>query len=152
MKLPVDKTYWRTELVPPYSPTEEDVDFYRRHLLPGTTLLLGCTHRLISLSTAQMDHDPWYEGSTVLVKDWRDNCETFDNMIGDGVLNFTKILTDSVLEMCSKHSKVFVARCFNRKLPNMRIADYFPEPGQFHIRPTESFHRGDDYSFHVWRF
>jgi len=151
MQLPVDKSYWRTELVPPYSPSDEDVAFYRSKLGLGTTLLLGCTHKLLPLSTAQMDHDPWYEGSTVIISDWRENDISYDNMIGDGVLNFTKELTDSVLVMCSRKTKVFVARCFNRKLAKMRIADHFPSADEFCIRPSETVAQLD-YSFHVWRF
>ena len=151
MSKPADKNYWRNELVPPYSPSEDDVAYYRQQVSSGTTLLLGCTHKLLALSTAQMDHDPWYEGSTVIVCDWRDNRQFYDNMIGDGVLNFTKELTDAVVQMASEHTKSLIVRSFNFKLPNMMIADYFPSEEDFAIRPISSFKK-DSYSFYAWRF
>jgi hypothetical protein len=55
----VGRDYWAS-LQPPLSPTEEDVEVFRRHMLDGTTLLLGCTRQLIPLSDVQMDLDPWY--------------------------------------------------------------------------------------------
>jgi len=147
----VNKEYWASDLPLPLAPSKEDVAIYRRHLQEGKTLLLGCTKQLIELSDVQMDIDPWYSSPTTIVQDWTTNTEQYTNIIGDCVSVFTKELCDEVLRMCSKHCKVFVLRSFNRKLPIMRIAAYFPEAADFEIVPTiiEPF---EDYTFYVWHF
>lgn len=55
------------ELIHPLSPNEEDVKIYNDNLLKGSVLLLGCTHKLITLSDCQMDIDPWYEEFVCLI-------------------------------------------------------------------------------------
>lgn len=146
-----DKSYWQNELPHPYAPNLYDIAVYKRYLLSGSTLLLGCTHKLLEHSDVQLDIDPWYEADTVIVGDWKHNSDTFTNIIGDGVLNFTEELTISVLEMASNHSKAFICRTFIRKLPLMQVAGYFPTSNDFHIKPsiTVGF---DDYMFNVWYF
>ena len=64
----VDKAYWGT-VEHPLAPSAGDVEVYRRNLRPGSTLLLGCTRRLIELSTDQMDADPWCETPAMIVGD-----------------------------------------------------------------------------------
>ena len=103
----MNKSYWSKELPSPYSPSISDVEIYKINIGKGSTLLLGCTHKLISISDFQMDIDPWYEAPTMIIKDWRDNETYYDNIIGDGVFNFTKELTDSVLTMCKKYCRNF---------------------------------------------
>lgn len=147
----MDNSYWAKELPHPLSPSFDDLQIYKDNLLPGTTLLFGCTHKLIPISTSQMDIDPWYKASTMIIKDWRDNTEFYDNIIGDGVLNFTKDLTDSVLESCKKNCALFLTRCFNHKLPTMKIANYFPCESDFTIRPDLTIVY-DNYNFFLWRF
>ena len=66
-------------------------------------------------------------------------------------LSFTKELADGLIEMASKHCKVFIARTFTRKLPIMRIADNFPQPEDFKIPPTKTV-EFEDYSFYIWQF
>lgn len=145
------KDYWKVCQKPPYSPSEEDVEYFRHVLKTGTTLLLGCTHALIPISTHQMDIDPWYDGPNIIVGDWRDNTKFYDNMIGDGVFNFTKELADSVLEMASRHSRTLVVRSFRERMPRMLVADYFPEHSDFSIKP--SFIMGKaHYNFFAWEF
>jgi hypothetical protein len=63
----VDKNYWASELPLPLSPSDEDVELYKKFLLKyGTTLMLGCTKKLLPLSDRQLDIDPWYVGNTVI--------------------------------------------------------------------------------------
>ena len=149
--LKADKEYWGSDFPLPLSPSDEDIILFKENMVPGMTLLLGCTKKLIPLSDRQMDIDPWYIAQTVIVQDWTTNTDDYDNIIGEGCLNFTKELADKVLIMCSKHSKVFIARTFNRKLDTMRIAAHFPKPQDFPIMPSKliSF---KDYTFYIWKF
>lgn len=146
-----DKEYWSKELIYPYCPSDENIEIYKKFLSSGETLLLGCTHKLIPITNYQMDIDPWYNASSVIVQDWTTNTKFFDNIVGDGVLNFTKELTNNVLKMCSKYSKCFVARTFNKKLPKMRIADYFPSYYDFEIKPNDVV-IFENYNFFIWNF
>lgn len=147
----VDKEYWSNEFPSPYGPSEDDVKIFSEKSIPGKTLLLGCTKKLIPITDVQMDNDPWYDGPNVITKDWLDNTDYYDNIFGDGVLNFTKDLEKAILEMASKYCKVFVCRCFNRRLEKHRIADNFPSAKEFSITPTES-KIFNDYSIHIWNF
>lgn len=147
----INKNYWSVSLPHPLSPSDGDVKIYRSHLIPGKILLLGCTHRLIEFSDHQMDIDPWYNSSTVIVGNWINNKKKYSNIIGDGVLNFTKELCDNVLNMCSKFSDVFITRSFNYKLKPMKIANHFPSENDFLIKPSE-YIKFDEYSFYIWRF
>jgi len=149
--LKADKNYWASELPRPLSPSDEDVGIFKKNMVIGTTLLLGCTKKLIPINDRQMDIDPWYVAQTVIVQEWATNTNYYDNIIGGGVLNFTKELADKVLVMCSEHCKVFIARTFNRKLDTMRIAAHFPKPQDFPIMPSKliSF---KDYTFYIWKF
>ena len=147
----INKNYWSVPLPYPLSPSEGDTEIYKNHLAQGDTLLLGCTHKLIELSDFQMDIDPWYKSPTVMVGDWINNNNKYTNIIGDGVLNFTKELCDNVLNMCSKYSDVFIARNFNYRLKLMKIANHFPNENDFIIKPNKSI-KFDEYSFHIWRF
>lgn len=147
----VDKNYWASDFQTPYGPTDEDVTFFNQNKTQGTTLLLGCTRKFIPFTDIQMDSDPWYDGPNVIVKDWLDNTDYYDNIFGDGVLNLTKELEKGILEMASKYCKVFICRCFNRRLEKHRIASNFPSSEEFSITPTES-KIFDDYSIHIWIF
>jgi hypothetical protein len=98
-----------------------------------------------------MDIDPWYEAKTVIKGDWLDNKTYYGNIIADGSLSFTKELTDGLIEMASKNCKVFITRTFTKRLPIMRIADYFPQPEDFKIPPTKTV-VFEDYSFYIWHF
>lgn len=147
-----DKEYWRIELPVPYSPSSLDVKIYKQYLLHGSVLLLGCTHKLINLSTNIMDIDPWYsDDPRVIVSDWRDNTCIYDNMIGDGVLNFNKSLCNDILNMASSCCERLIIRCFNHKLDKMVIADYFPSANDLAIEPSIKIER-KDYNFYVWKF
>lgn len=146
-----DKDYWASDIPLPLSPSDNDVDVYKENMVKGKTLMLGCTKKLISISDVQMDIDPWYEAETVIKQDWLTNDVYYDNIIGDGVLSFTKELADDIIEMASKNCKVFIARAFTKKLPIMRIADNFPQPTDFKIQPTKTI-VFEDYSFYIWEF
>jgi hypothetical protein len=147
----VDKTYWCGELPLPLSPSDKDVEVYKNYIKEGTTLMLGCTKKLIPLSDKQLDLDPWYNGDTVIVGDWTKNTDYYTNIILDGGLCFTKELCDNVIEMVSKNCEVFVSRSFRHKLDIMKIADYFPKASDFKIVPKEAIVY-DDYIFYIWRF
>jgi len=147
----MNKDYWSIELMHPYSPSHEDVNTYKNNIKKGTTLLLGCTHKLLSLSDFQMDIDPWYEAPTVIVKDWITNDKFYNNMIGDGVFNFTKDLTEKIIKMSEAYSEVLIVRCFNKKLPNMKIANYFPTENDFVLKPSKTL-KHQDYNFFIWNF
>ena len=94
-------------------------------------------------------------GKKLIVLRWgfceEDCCNVDDNIIADGSLSFTKELADGLIEMASKHCRVFIARTFTRKLPIMRIADNFPQPENFKIPPTKTV-VFEDYSFYIWQF
>ena len=47
-----------------------------------------------------------------------------------------KKLCDGVVDMASKNCKTFIARTFAQKLDIMRIADHFPQEGDFEIKPS----------------
>lgn len=147
----MNKYYWSKELPEPYCPSVNDVKIYISNLKKGKTLLLGCTHKLIPFSDVQLDIDPWYEASSVIVDDWRNNKFFYTNIIGDGVFNFTKELTDNVLHMASNYCENLVIRCFNKKLPNMKLASYFPQNEDFHIKASYSY-KSEDYNFYIWNF
>lgn len=148
----VDKTYWGSELPLPLSPSDDDVLEFKFHLKKGTTLLLGCTKKLIPLSDRQLDIDPWYEANTVIIGDWVTNKHFYTNILIDGGLCLTKDLCDSVVEMASNNCKVFIARVFDYKLDNMRIAAHFPKFDDFEIKPTYTFKTEKDYTFYIWEF
>lgn len=146
----VEKEYW-AGLLPPLAPSKEDVDLYSKYLLAGSTLLLGSTRQLIDLSDVQMDIDPQDYVPNPIKQDWAANTENYTNIVGDGVTAFTKELCDGVIEMASKHCKRLIVRSFNRKLPTMRIAAYFPGVKDFTILPS-SYIEFEDYTFYVWNF
>ena len=147
----IDKSYWSKPLPHPLSPNDKDVIYYKKNLIVGTTLFLGCTHKLLNISNFQMDVDPWYESSTVIVKNWINNKRFYTNIIGDGVFNFTKDLTDQVLSMCEKYCNNLIVRSFSEKLPNMKVANYFPSYDDFKIKPHRA-SKFKKYYFFVWKF
>ena len=147
----VDKTYWESDLLHPLSPNDLDVDLFKTFMTNGTTLLLGCTKKLIPLSNRQLDIDPWYDGDTVIVGDWVNNQHYYVNILIDGGLCFNKELCDNVVKMASKNCRNFIARTFIKKLDIMKIADYFPLEQDFEIKPTMSI-ECSSYNFYIWRF
>jgi len=147
----VNKNYWEKELIPPYSPSEGDFLVYKNNLLLGKTLLLGCTHKLIKISDIQLDIDPWYQEKSVVIGNWIDNKDFYENIIGDGVFNFTKDLTDKTLLMSSNCCKKLIVRSFKEKLPSMRIANYFPNIDDFLIKPS-NYINFEKYIFLIWNF
>lgn len=148
----VGRDYWAGAHARPLTPDEADVATYAS-LLEGskTRLLLGNTRALMPLCTAALDLEPFLEDVRVRTGDWTKNSEYFDAIFGDGVLNFTAELTAELLQMAGKHCKIFIVRSFDHHLPIMRIADYFGQPEDFEIEPSEVI-RCDDYNFFIWRF
>jgi hypothetical protein len=147
----VNKEYWASKLPHPLSPSDLDTKLFKNFMSEGSTLLLGCTRKLIPLSNRQLDIDPWYEADTVIVGDWTKNNHYYTNIIIDGGLNLTKKLCDGVVDMASKNCKTFIARTFAQKLDIMRIADHFPQEGDFEIKPSMVVPCGS-YNFFIWNF
>ena len=106
----VDKTYWGSDLPLPLSPSDSDVEIYKRYLKEGTTLMLGCTKKLLPLSDKQLDLDPWYNGETVIVGDWVNNVDFYNNIIIDGGLCFNKKLCNDIVKMASNNCEIFISR------------------------------------------
>ena len=121
-------------------------------MVGGSTLLLGCTKKLIPLSNRQLDNDPWYEAPTVIVGDWLENKHFYTNIMIDGGLNLTKELCDGIIKMASKNCKVFIARVFDYKLDTMKIAAHFPNFADFEIEPIYTFKTEKEYTFYIWEF
>jgi hypothetical protein len=146
-----DKEYWKIEQPHPYAPSHEDLNHYKKNLLQGTILLLGVTHKLLPIANNIIDIDPWYFDDRVIKADWRSNQTFYDNIIGDGVLNFTNELADGVINMASQYSKRLIVRSFAYRLDKMIIAKHFPKKSDFIIKPcaTADF---KDYYFYVWDF
>ena len=147
----IDKNYWSSNLPHPLSPSDLDVKLYQKFMGRGTTLLLGCTRKLIPLSDRQLDSDPWYDADTVIKGFWTTNEHFYTNILIDGGLCFTKELCDGILEMASKNCKIFIARTFNYKLDIMKIAAHFPKEDEFSIKPEVIIPCGT-YNFYVWEF
>ena len=147
----VDQAYWKKPLPHPYNPNLHDAKVYQYYMLHGETLLLGCTKKLLKLSDKQMDLDPWIKGPNVIKGDWIDNEDNYVNIIGDGVMNLNKKLANGILKMAKQKCKNLVVRSFRKKLPNMKVAEYFPEMKDFSITPHIARYF-DDYCFFVWRF
>ena len=147
----MNKEYWASNLPRPLSPSDLDVNLFKTFMTDGTTLLLGCTKKLIPVSNRQLDLDPWNDNSTVIIGDWCDNKHYYVNILIDGGLCFNKELCDNVVKMASKNCKNFIARTFVKKLDIMKIADYFPLEEDFEIKPTTTIECGS-YNFYIWRF
>ena len=147
----INKEYWSQDLPRPLSPDDNDVNIFKDNMIEGKTLLLGCTRKLLELSDVQIDLDPWWIGPNTITGNWLDNKDFYENILCDGSLSFTKELADGILEMASKNCKVFITRTFTRKLPIMRIADYFPQPTDFEITAQKTIVK-EDYSFYIWQF
>lgn len=145
----VDKTYWESGFVYPLCPNESNVAFFKKNLLKGSTLLLGCTRAFLEISDYQMDIDPWYEADTVIQQDWTENKAFFDNIIGDGVLNLDCDLQNKILNMAQKCCNRLMVRYFNNKLPSMRVATCFIESKDMILQPSLVKNMGD-YSFLIW--
>ncbi len=147
----LSKEYWSQDFPRPLGPSDEDVTIFKDNMISGKTLLLGCTKKLLDLSDAQIDLDPWWIGPNTITGNWLDNKDFYENILCDGGLCFTKDLTDGILQMASKNCKVFITRTFTMKLPIMKIADYFPQPTDFEIIPTKTIVK-ENYSFYIWNF
>lgn len=144
------KNYWAS-LTPPLAPSNLDVEIYKRNMIEGSTLLLGSTKQLLEICYVALDISPVYQDKKIIVGDWVSNSIFFENIIGDGVLNFNQILCEQLLEMSEKKCSQFLVRAFNYRMPTMKIADYFPSAESFKIRPEVIFFNAE-YSFYKWSF
>lgn len=148
----VDSEYWSREHPHPLAPNTSDIETYVDLIGSASTrLLLGNTKALMPLCTVAMDTEPFLDDPRVITQDWTTNTLNYDVIFGDGVLNFTQELTESLLTMASSHSSRFIARAFSRRLPIMRVADFFPTATDFSLPPALVIER-DEYRFYVWNF
>jgi hypothetical protein len=140
------------------SPDAADVAMYAELLdsdalgVDTSVLLLGNTLALFPLCTAALDIDPFIDDPRVSVGDWRDNTKTFDAMVGDGVVNLDESLAHAIVDMAARYSRRLVVRSFTRRLPPMRIASFFPAPGDFRIAPNTVRESDEGYAFYRWDF
>lgn len=144
------KKHW-ANLKYPLAPSGENKLVFKNHLKKGSTLLLGSTKLLLDLCDQALDIEPLYPDPKIIIGNWIENNKFFNNIIGDGVLNFNPILCANILEMASKNSHQFLVRAFNSKLDTMVVAEYFPKPSDFKIKPEVIF-KNDIYSFYKWIF
>lgn len=144
-------TYWK-RLRWPLAPSCNDVAVYRKYLLPGTTLLLGCTQSLLHLSDRQLDLVPLYGHCTEIRGSWETNRHFYTNMVLDGGLNLNEQLCRHTLNMASHNCNMFISRCFNHRTSCMKVATYFPSQDTFHIRPSKCIHTPYNYTFYIWCF
>jgi hypothetical protein len=140
------------------SPDAADVAMYAELIdcdalgVDTSVLLLGNTPALFALCTAALDIDPFIDDPRVSVGDWRDNTTTFDAMVGDGVVNLDESLAHAIVDMAARYSRRLVVRSFTRRLPPMRIASFFPAPGDFRIAPNTVRESDEGYAFYRWDF
>lgn len=114
-------------------------------------MLLGSTRELLNLCDVALDVDPVYADKKIIVGDWLENTMFFENIIGDGVLNFNEDLCNKLLKMAEKNCSQFMVRAFNYRLPIMQVADYFPSVYDFSMKPKLIF-ASNEYSFYQWNF
>jgi len=158
MSTEVNREYWAGEHPRPMSPDAADVAIYDEFLgrdewgAGAAVLLLGNTPALFPLCTSALDIDPFIDDPRVTLGDWRDNTTTYDAMVGDGVFNMDEALAHDIVDMASRFSRRLVVRSFTRKLPPMRIASFFPAPGDFRIVPNMVRESHEGYAFYRWDF
>lgn len=145
-----DKTHWLS-LQPPSAPWDEDVEVYRRLMVPGRVLLLGCTEKLLPLADQALDLQPLYADAKIRQGDWLENSDFFENIIGDGVFHLDARMSVDLLEMAKRCSQTLICRSFTKRLEGMRYAQHFPRPEDFRIKPDLVI-PGDIYSFYKWSF
>ena len=150
-EISVDRDYWSGFHPHPLAPNAQDVDHYRKATSGcPRVLLLGNTPALIPLCTVALDLEPFDTSGVAVKGDWTKNTDFYDAIIGDGVLNFTAELAESVLSMALEHSSLFVARVFRTKLPIMKIAAFFPAPEDLVVSPTSIINEAV-YSFYIYK-
>ncbi len=145
-----DKEYWTT-LYPPVSPSEANVELFRHLIVGDTVLLLGSTKQLLDIATTAYDLCPKYDSHKIINRDWRTLSSHFDTIIGDGVFNFSKDLTDEVLSLASKYSQRLVVRSFIKHPTKPKYATNWPQPDAFAITP-KIIESSEFYNFYVWDF
>lgn len=145
-----DKEYWTT-LPPLVSPSNANAELFRQLIVGETVLLLGSTKQLLDMATTAYDLCPKYDNPKIINRDWRTINSHFDTILGDGVFNFEKDLTDEVLTLASKYSQRLVVRTFVKHPTKPKYATTWPQASEFAITPkvVES---SEFYNFYVWDF
>ena len=116
-----DDPHWSN--VPyPLKPCDAEVLEYKKHLLEGTTLLLGSTIQLIDLCDEAIDLCPRHPHPKIKKGDWFELNGFYTNIIADGAINLTG---PSLIDAVRPHCKRFVSRVFSKKLPQMKYAELF---------------------------
>lgn len=144
--------FWALEQPFPGGPNDDNVKTFLKYKVEGSTLLLGLTKKLIDHSDYQMDISPYKMTDSTIKGDWCDNVTYYDNILGDGVLNFTKELEINLLEMCSKYCRRLIVRSFNYKYDWMKIADNFSNEDTLYLKPTWVEKYDENCTFYIWEF
>lgn len=106
----------------PLKPSDAEIKIYQKHLLKGTTLLLGSTVPLLPLCDEAIDLTPRANHPKIIKGDWNKIEKFYDNIIGDGVLNLEG---EKFIEKLRPKCRRFISRVFSRKFSYMKYATHF---------------------------
>ena len=138
-----------TRLVWPAAPNQEDYQVYKKYC-EGTVLLLGSTKLLLPLCNEAWDLNPKYSDTKIKNKDWFDVDQSFDTVIVDGALAFSKDFCNDLLKAFLPRCKIFVSRAFLKPNWKPKYINYFPKAHELNPQPFE--HAINEiYTFFVWR-
>lgn len=145
-----DYEFW-TNLSWPAAPNESDLAVFRSLAQGFKILLLGSTKLLLPIATEAWDLCPKYTDAKIIDRDWLTLDQDYDTIISDGAMNFSKELSDELLDLCSKHCKRLVVRSFLRPNWPTKYAKYFPLAEDFKIQPR-TLYPNSVYRFYLWDF
>lgn len=135
-----------SNLSPPLSPSQKEVDIYKSYIKEDT-LLLGYTKELYPFVKEAIDWNP-PDGMKVTKGDWMKISDFYDVIIGDGVINLAgPELIDHLKNKCN----ALVIRFFLKKLDGMKYATHFREECRF-LLPDEIIHTQEGCVILVWNF
>lgn len=143
-----DYEFWRN---PPGAPTESDRELFRNLIEGDRVLLLGSTKMLLELATDAYDLCPKWDDPKIQDRDWLSIDSKYDTIIGCGIFNFTKELTDQLFPLLKQNCSKLVIRTFYKPNWKTTYAKHFPEPNEFPIEPTV-FHDDGVHRYFVWDF
>lgn len=141
--------FWTT-LKPPYSPSETDIEVYKKYINSDNVLLLGSTKELLHLCSVAIDNDPRYSDTKIQKVDWFDYNNFAECIICDCAPCLSEEIGNGLINKYSKLTNRLVCRIFTKKLDH-KVATFFPKPTDFNIVPT-IVENLDDYAFYIWDF
>lgn len=141
-----DKGHWHGHQ-PPFSPNDYEVEIFKELVKDKKPVcLLGMTKQLLPFCDFAVDISPVETDKKTIQCNWFDMTDHAEIMIGDGVLNLTEF---KFLEITKKLCKTFACRVFQKKLPGMKYAKFFPQEFPYNPKliPTQK-----DITIAVWEF